>query len=78
MKLTILMLTLAAMITVACNKKEEAAPAADFKPAVEGHSVEHDHVTDGADHAHDDSHHGDHDHKAHHPDHEDLGGDATN
>ncbi len=51
------------LVAVGCQKKEETAPA------VEGHDVEHSHVTEGADHAHDDAHHGDHDHAAHHPEH---------
>ena len=35
-----------------------------------GHDKEHSHVqTDKVDHAHDDAHHMEHDHKAHHPDH---------
>lgn len=70
MKFSILLLTLALSV-VACNKNEtattEAAPAA---ATAEGHTVEHQHVTEGADHAHEDTHHGDHDHKAHHPGHE--------
>lgn len=36
-----------------------------------GHDKEHTHVTDKADHEHDENHHKDHDHKAHHPDHKD-------
>ena len=60
MKLSVLMFALALSL-VACNKNETAT--------AEGHTVEHQHVTQGADHAHDDSHHGDHDHKAHHPEH---------
>jgi hypothetical protein len=35
-----------------------------------GHDKEHSHVEAGkVDHVHDDAHHKDHDHKAHHPDH---------
>ena len=35
-----------------------------------GHDKEHAHVTDDKlDHTHDDAHHKEHDHKAHHPDH---------
>ncbi len=64
MKLTVLMFALTALLSVACNKKEEAAATA------EGHTVEHQHVTESADHAHTEEHHGDHDHKAHHPGHD--------
>jgi Ni/Co efflux regulator RcnB len=34
-----------------------------------GHDKEHQHVTDGKDHEHDEAHHKKHDHKAHHPEH---------
>lgn len=37
-----------------------------------GHDKEHAHVkADKIDHGHDDAHHKDHDHKAHHPEHAD-------
>ncbi|MFP5490175.1 MAG: hypothetical protein ACLGG0_01645 [Bacteriovoracia bacterium] len=65
------------LITVACNKKEEAAApeagvteVAPSSAAMESHDKEHHHVTEGADHAHEDAHHGDHDHAAHHPNHD--------
>ena len=73
MKLTVLLLALTALLSVACNKKEEA-PAA----TMEGHDVEHHHVTDKVDHAHADEHHGDHDHAAHHPNHDEESGEAHN
>ncbi len=82
MKFLILALSVS-LFAVACNKKEEAAPAdstgteevkaGEVAPAGatgEGHDKEHHHVTDGVDHAHDDTHHADHDHKAHHPAHD--------
>jgi hypothetical protein len=80
MKFLVVLLTLS-LITVACNKKEEAtteaaAPEAGVtevapsNAAMESHDKEHHHVTEGADHAHEDAHHADHDHKAHHPNHD--------
>lgn len=73
MKFTVLALCLS-LAAVACNKKEESQPAADAAavaaPAVEGHDKEHHHVTEGVDHGHDDAHHADHDHAAHHPNHD--------
>jgi hypothetical protein len=72
MKLTVLLFALTALLSVACNKQEEAPATTEAAPAAvtaEGHDVEHKHVTDGVDHAHTEEHHGDHDHKAHHPEH---------
>lgn len=80
MKLSVLLLTLALSL-VACNKKEEAPATTEAAPAAataEGHTVEHQHTTEGVDHAHDDSHHGDHDHKAHHPGHTEEAAPAEN
>lgn len=57
---------LVSFLLISCNKNESSTPTAEKS---EGHTVEHEHVTDGADHDHDDAHHGDHDHEAHHPDH---------
>ena len=72
MKFAIIALSLA-LAAVACNKKEETAPAVEAAPAVqvapEGHDKEHQHVSGTVDHAHEDAHHAEHDHAAHHPDH---------
>lgn len=79
MKFSALIAIALVVVAVGCNKKEEAAPAIQVVPvqgevppmnAEEGHNVEHQHVTEGADHAHDEAHHGDHDHAAHHPNHQ--------
>ena len=76
MKFSALVLVLA-LAAVACNKKEEPAiqvvPVQGEVPAMnaaDGHDKEHHHVTEAVDHTHDDAHHGDHDHKAHHPNHD--------
>jgi ABC-type enterochelin transport system substrate-binding protein len=77
MKFTVLLFALTALLSVACNKQEEAPATTEAAPAAvtaEGHTVEHQHVTEGVDHAHDDTHHGDHDHKAHHPGHDEESG----
>jgi hypothetical protein len=77
MKFSALVLVLA-LAAVACNKKEEAnaiqvVPVQGEVPAMnaeEGHDKEHHHVTEAVDHTHEDAHHADHDHKAHHPNHD--------
>lgn len=79
MKLTVLLFALTALLSVACNKKDEApVEAATEAATMEGHDVEHHHVTDKVDHPHTDEHHGDHDHAAHHPNHDEESGEAHN
>lgn len=63
MKFSVLVLALA-LAAVACNKKEEPAiqvvPVQGEVPAMnaeEGHDKDHQHVTEGADHPHDEIHH---------------------
>jgi ABC-type nickel/cobalt efflux system permease component RcnA len=62
-KSMLLVLALTAIVLVACNKSEQAAPT-------QGHDVEHQHVEANPDHSHDDTHHQAHDHQAHHPEHQ--------
>ncbi len=78
MKLTVLLLALTALLSVACNKKEEAAVTTEAAVTAEGHDKEHQHVSDKVDHAHADDHHQDHDHAAHHPNHDEESGEAHN
>ncbi len=71
----LLVLALTAIVLVACNKSEqpatESATTETAAPA-EGHSVEHEHVTENPDHGHDEAHHQEHDHQAHHPEHQEA------
>jgi hypothetical protein len=66
MKLLLLTAVFALFTTACAHKKNCAEKCA--KPVK--HDKEHHHVTGQGDHEHDEKHHGDHDHKAHHPDHD--------
>jgi hypothetical protein len=69
MKLLVLS-TVFILLASACSHRKSCCQDKCAKPVK--HDKEHHHVTGKGDHMHDEDHHQTHDHKAHHPDHEDA------
>lgn len=63
------LLIVAAMAFVCVNAFATTTTTTTATKKAVGHDKEHTHIEGTPDHAHDDAHHGAHDHKAHHPEH---------